>query len=326
MSLPLLHTDGAISVPVLGPWNPNPLLLTFFAVASVAYALGISEVVRKQPERPWPAWRAVAFYAGLAATALALIGPLDTYNDESFTMHMAQHLVLIQISAPLLLLGRPVQLLLRAAPYARSKAVLNSIMRRPSIRGALGALVSPIVVLGLFNLNLAAWHFPELYHAALRSDPIHELMHMSFFLTGLLFWWPIIDPVPRHHRFGTALTLTALGTAMLNGKIISGILISSPSLIYTFYQGKEGLWSMSPLTDQHLGGGLMLASGVIIYAGLFFIILVRSLLNATPETALSRRAPNTGAAYHVRRTVGQGRPDELGAEPAARPHSSPSGD
>ncbi len=324
MSLPLLHADGAVSIPWLGPWNLNPLLLAFLAVASVAYAWGINEVARKQPKRPWPALHAVAFYGGLAATALALIGPLDTYNDESFMMHMAQHLVLIQIAAPLLLLGRPVQLLLRAAPYARSKAVLSSVVRRPSIRVALGALVSPIVVLGLFNLNLAAWHFPELYHAALRSDPIHELMHMSFFLTGLLFWWPIIDPVPRHHRFGTALTLTALGMAMLNGKIISGILISSPTLIYTFYQGKEGLWGMSPLTDQHLGGGLMLATGVVIYAGLFFIILTRALLNSTPETALGRHSTRHATSSNSQ-ILEQGGLHEGGAETAARQHSpSPS--
>lgn len=275
MLFPPLH--GAADGPFLTAWAFDPLVVFGLLAAAAGYAFGLHRLREtRQPE--WPVRYSVFFFAGLAFTALALLGPIDTFNDEAFFLHMIQHIVLMDVAAPLLLLGRPVQLALKTIPRRHSKTVFRTMIRPRTVRGVLTFLTLPVVVALAYNGTLAAWHMPGMYVAALENGFVHEVMHATMLGAGLLFWWVIIDPVPRHHKAGTATMLALIASTMLTGKIIGALLTFADSVVYSFYQGVEQPWGLTPLVDQQIAGIIMLV-GVGILAGvLFYIVLVRALL------------------------------------------------
>ncbi|HET7037919.1 MAG TPA: cytochrome c oxidase assembly protein [Thermomicrobiaceae bacterium] len=275
MIFPLLHANAAVKGPFLAAWSFDPLVTFCILLAGFAYGLGLQRV-RQQERRAIATYQIVAFYAGLAVLALALLGPLDTYNDELFSMHMLQHLALMQIAAPLLLLGRPVQLALRAIAPRRSGPVLKAVFRRHWVRWALGALTAPLIATLLYNLNLVLWHVPAFYTAALQSEHIHELEHALFFGFALLFWWPIIDPVPRHHKAQPAWALASIFASMLFGIGLGALLTLANSEIYPTYLSTPKPWGLSPLDDQQIGGLVMWVGGGFLYMGILIALLIRT--------------------------------------------------
>lgn len=283
MPLPLLH--GSASGPFLTSWSPEPLPVNLLALAAVAYALGLRAAARRGRRRP-SRWRIAAYYGGLAALAMALLGPLDTWNDELFFIHMLQHLVVMIVAAPLLLLGRPVQVALQALPPRQSSALVGTLFRRAGPRRAATLLTHPLSVFALYNLNLALWHWPPMYVAALESELVHEIEHAAFFGTALLFWWVLIDPVPRHHRaephwqFGMC-----FGTCMLGGLVAAALTLAN-RVLYPFYLDAGRPWGLSPLADQQLGGGIMWISGALYFI-LMFAMLVRMV---SPDAGAHRSA------------------------------------
>jgi cytochrome c oxidase assembly factor CtaG len=285
--LPILH--GTADGPFLLAWSLDPFISVPLAVVGSGYAVGL----RKAQERgyqPLPTRYVVAFYAGLAVTAVALLGPVDTFNDELFFLHMIQHLLLMLVAAPLLLTGRPVQVALRAIPPQRSRAVLRALIRPSPARATLTALTSPVAVILVFNGVQAVWHVPAMYVASLESEPVHWIMHLTFFGAGLLLWWVIIDPVPRHHKFPFYWVLAVVASAMAVGKIIGGMLSLADEPIYSFYRSSERPWGFTVMADQQLAGVIMLVGGGFYFLALGMVILARALVRAQQEQEHRERA------------------------------------
>ncbi len=272
--LPLLH--GGATGPFWAAWSWNPPVLVALLVAALVYSAALRSLILRGRPRP-PLWQAASFYAGLASAALALMGPLDLYNDELLTMHMLQHLVLIQITAPLILLGRPVQLVLRGLPAERVGAVLRVVLRPPWVRAGLTVLTAPLTVTMLANASIVFWHFPRFYEAALYSTAVHDLEHLSFFGTALLFWWPIIDPVPRHHKLPALWAIAAVFATMVVSMSIGAIITLADRVIYPFYASVSMPWGMTALTDQQVAGLIMWVGGGFAYMGVILALLVRWL-------------------------------------------------
>jgi putative membrane protein len=136
-------------------------------------------------------WHVLAFAAGWSSLLLALLSQLDRWSDALFSAHMAQHEVLMLVSAPLMVLGRPfvVTLWALSAP-ARGKAAL--VLHRRSVTAAWELLSGPLAILILHAAVLGAWHVPSLFEAALHHEAIHVVQHLTFFLTAALFWWSLI--------------------------------------------------------------------------------------------------------------------------------------
>ncbi len=269
MTFLALHTGSGGSV--LTSWTFVSHIAIGCLIAGIAYGLGIW-MIRRRHRRGLAAWRILLFYLGLYAVALALIGPLDTWNDDLFSIHMLQHLLLMMVAAPCLLLGRPVQVALQALPARYSGRAFGWLVRPRSVRWTLGILTAPVVVFFIYNVNLVAWHLPDVYDLALRNDLIHELEHVAFFCTALLFWWIIIDPVPRHHKISPHwLFGLAFATCMVGSTLAAGLTLST-RVLYPTYLTTENPWGLSPLTDQHIGGGIMWISGAVYFGILFGII------------------------------------------------------
>ncbi|MEZ4568757.1 MAG: cytochrome c oxidase assembly protein [Thermomicrobiales bacterium] len=268
MRLPLLHgsTDGSL----LAAWTLDPLLVNLLALTAICYGIGLRSIHRKG--RPVSGWRAASFFGGLAVVAFSLIGPLETWNDDLFFIHMLQHLALMIVAAPLLLLGRPVQIALQALPSGYSRAIVGSVFRRSRARRVATVLTHPLTVFLAFNLNLALWHLPGMYVRALENDLVHEIEHFAFFGTSLLFWWVIVDPVPRHHRapahwlFGMC-----FGTCMIGGLVAAALTVAN-RVLYPYYLSADQPWGLTPLADQKLGGGIMWISGAVYFALMFAML------------------------------------------------------
>ena len=202
--------------------------------------------------------RAAAFYGGVAAAVLALDTPIDAYADRLFSVHMLQHVLLLTVVPPLLVLGRPWPRLWQPFPV--------SIRRAGARLLSAGAPLARLdVALVLLAADLGAWHVPALYDATLRSDLVHQLEHLSFVLVGILFWAPVLGTPPLRARLDGAQRFVYLVLAMVPGWILAIVLAfaRTPLYSYTALQRRPG--GISALADQQLAAGVMWVPGSLVY-------------------------------------------------------------
>lgn len=237
----------------LDPWVLVPL--------GTSIALYLRGIWRR---RCRPGWREACFAGGVLALMLALIWPLDALGEHSLAAHMAQHMLLMLVAPPLLLLGRPLPRWLRAAPTLASLA-------RKVRSGPLRHLTQPSLAFVLHALAIWAWHAPRLYELAAADAALHRLEHLCFFGSGLLFWWVIVRAgTARGVGHGTAVILV-LSTLMHTG-LLGALLSLAPVPLYPGYAAAAGPHA---LTDQQLAGLIMwvpgsfgyLLAGVVLAAG-----------------------------------------------------------
>src|SRR5207249_3139507 len=188
-------------------WAPDPVVLIAVALAGWAYGRGFRRLRGRARRRA----EAAAYFGGLGAVAVALASPLDHLASRSLSAHMTQHLVLVLVAAPLLVMGRPVLPVLMALPVPWRRAA-RGLERRPAVAAAGGILSRPTVAWLLHVSVLWAWHAPGPYQAALGSEAIHALEHASFLGTAMLFWWVALEAEPRRRLArGTDVLYVLLG-------------------------------------------------------------------------------------------------------------------
>lgn len=243
MRLESCHSAGASGTWwSFDPWVWVPLLLLIWL-----YACGALLPGARRPSRAH-----VSFF-GLAAAALffALVWPLDVLAARSFAAHMAQHMLLIAIAAPLFVLSRPSAVLLAAMP-SRARRVLGACFRL--FRHALRPEIA-------FTLHAGAiWlgHAPRVIEWTLESRTAHFAEHAALLGTALLFWRALTRGGPA--GYGRA-TLWTLATMLHTGAL--GALLTFATRV--FYRGFS-------LEDQQLAGLIMWVPGGALYlaAGLAF--------------------------------------------------------
>ncbi|HEY7970563.1 MAG TPA: cytochrome c oxidase assembly protein, partial [Candidatus Limnocylindrales bacterium] len=175
-------------------WTIEPAVFLALVAAAVVWVRLVRQVNRAHPANPVPRRRTVCFLLGLAAVAVALMSGIDTYDTTLFSIHMVQHLLLTLLAAPLIVLGAPITLLLRAStPHVRHRVILPILHSR-----VLRAITFPVVTWVLFAATMWWTHFSAIFNASLENPAIHDLEHALYLTVGLLFWWPAIglDPSP----------------------------------------------------------------------------------------------------------------------------------
>ncbi|HWC16344.1 MAG TPA: cytochrome c oxidase assembly protein [Terriglobales bacterium] len=210
------------------------------------------------------AWRLMAFVGGLLCAWVALGSPLRSLDHSLLTAHMAQHLLLMAGAAPLILLGAPAVLLLHSLP----QPVLRYITRVFSprwVQGAGRAVTSLGFCLFAPSLMLMAWHIPVLFELAMRSPGWHFLQQVSFFATGILLWWPVVQPWPSVARWQRWAIPLYLFFATLPCDALSAFLTFCDRAIYPSYQNRTLPFGLSALSDQQLAGSLMWVCVTFIY-------------------------------------------------------------
>lgn len=305
-------------------WSLEPLELVALAIAAGGYAVGLRRLWhRSYTGRPRLARRTVAFVAGFLALAAALVSPLDALGSALFAGHMLQHVVLMVVAAPLLVLARPLAPWLWALPPAWRRRV-GRVFGSGLVRGVWRGLTRPAVAWTLHAVALWSWHAPALYEATLRSDAIHVAQHASFFFTALLFWW-----VPIHGR-GSAAAVRAAGipylfTTALHGSVLSALLAFSSHPWYPIYERTAAWWGLSALEDQQLGGLIMWGVSGVVYVAAA-IVLTGACLRAV-ECDVARREARAKEARRAVRVVSVApamrRVEPPPPHPASPAHSGP---
>lgn len=203
----------------------------------------------------------LAFAAGWTALFLALVSPLHRLADVLFSAHMLQHEILLLIAAPLVSASHPgVTLLYAISPSTRRP--LGFWIRYVEHASPLSLIFAP---LGAFLIHAAAlwlWHIPYLYQATIESDFVHALQHLSFFLSGVLFWSALFGAGRSTMSYGAGV-LYVFGTAA-HCSALGALLTFSSVIWYPIYSERTQFWNLTPLQDQQLGGLLMwVPSGVV---------------------------------------------------------------
>jgi cytochrome c oxidase assembly factor CtaG len=205
-----------------------------------------------------------AFAGAMAALVLALVSPIDALGGTLFSAHMVQHLLLVLAAAPLLILAAPDRAFTWALPVSLRRAA-GRWLNRPGPRVAGDIATRPLTAWTLHAGALWIWHAPAPYAAALRSDGVHALEHLSFVVTALLFWWVVFRPHGRRRAYGTSVLLV-FGTALHSGALGALITFAGESW-YPAHAAGAALWGMSALDDQQLAGLLMWIPAGLVYLG-----------------------------------------------------------
>jgi len=212
-----------------------------------------------------PAWRVTSFSLGLFLIWIAVGSPLAALDEQMLTVHMIQHLLLMTFAAPLILLGLPVMPLLHGFPHQFAQAVVDPFFRWPPVQWLGRMLERPTFTLPAATATLVGWHIPAIFALGLQSGAWHLFEQTTFFVAGLLFWWPVVQPWPNAPAEPRWSILLYLFLATLPCDILSAFLVFSERVAYPVYLSASRQSDLSVLTDQQCAGALMWTCITIVY-------------------------------------------------------------
>jgi cytochrome c oxidase assembly factor CtaG len=287
--------DGTLTWPA--PLEALPILLALAAYGWL-YWRGVMRL--RGTARAVPGWRVACFAAGLVLIAFGLLSPLAALADELFWAHMAEHLLIGDVGALLLVLGL-------------TGPLLAPVLRLPGM-GALRTLTHPVVAYLLWALNLYAWHLPVLHEAAVRDETLHAVQHLLFLGFGMNMWMALLGPLPKPAWFGNAAMLGYVVLVRLTPAVLGNVFLFSGGAFYDVYAPTEAAWGISPAADQVAAGGLMMVEGSLVTLGLFCWLFLRAARQSEERQELLDLARANGVELSERRAgraVAAGRGDEL---------------
>ena len=221
-------------------------------------------------------WHAGGFILGLFLIWLATASPLSSLDHESLTAHMVQHLLLMTFAAPSILLGKPVKTLIYGMPH-RLVQVMGRLFQSAGVHHVLRALAHPAICWLGAATTLVAWHIPAVFVLGLRSQMWHGIEQVSFLASGLLFWWPVVQPWRSASKWPESSLLVYLFLATLPCDILSGFLVFCERVVYPVYFSSSQPFGLSALEDQQCAGALMWTCVTVVYLIAGAIVTARLL-------------------------------------------------
>jgi cytochrome c oxidase assembly factor CtaG len=257
-------------------WTPPLGTISMLLITAAIYMGGFHRLHRQMPDR-FPNWRLAAFLCGIAALLVAIASPLEELDDQLLQVHMTQHLILMLIAPTLLLAGAPAIVFVRAMPPRVAKFLLGPAMRSSVVRRLFAWLTEPMVCWLAFSAAFWIWHLPGFFQLALRSERCHVVEHGCFFVTALMFWYPVIQPWPSVARWPRWSMIPYLLLADGQNTILAALFMFSDRLIYPFYATAPRVAGFSPLGDQIVAGAIMWVPGSVFYLVPGALIMFRML-------------------------------------------------
>jgi len=282
-----------IAASLLTSWSVEPATLAAAAVFGVAYWQRARTLARRG--QPVPGWRIAIFATGIGLMLLAIASPIDVVGeDDLFTLHMTQHLLLGDIIPMCLLAGT-------------TGPLLQPLLARLPVK-QLRKLAIPYVALPIWALNLGLWFLPPMFDAAERHPAIHAIFHLSLLTAGTIMWLPVFETLPAPEWFGTGVKLAYIVVVRSVGMIFANVLVWASSPFYEPYRSGGSHYGISPLADQQLAGGVML-----LYDSLLTLVAIAWLfLRMAQESEVRQELLERGLDERVvRRAVRYGRWREL---------------
>jgi putative membrane protein len=284
----LVH-DGLPLAPhdLWGAWSFEPGVVVALALTAWLYLAGLRALWRAAGRgHGLRSWEAASFTAGWITLAVTLLSPLHRLGGALFSAHMAQHELLMVIAAPLLVLGRPLIAFVWALPLPWRKAV----GRWASIRSVQSVWVFvslPVVAWILHAVAIWIWHAPPLFQATLQSEAVHAAQHLSFLVTGLLFWWALLRGT--ENRQSRVAGVLYLFTTAVHTNLLGALLVFSNRVWYSIYDASTAPWGLTPLEDQQLAGLIMWIPAGIAYLIAALALAASVLREPAERSAIGQR-------------------------------------
>jgi putative membrane protein len=261
---------------ILQSWS-NPLGVDLaLCLTTLVYARGWFRMRAALPNL-LSLWRLAAFFCGIIFVWIAIGSPLNAFDDVSLTVHMLQHLLLMSVAPPLILLGAPQLPLLHGLPQPFARGVVSPILRWSSVKRLGNLIANPAFGWFAAAIALVGWHVPAVFELALRWNWLHELEHASFLGAGLLFWWPVIQPWPSVARWPRWSIPLYLFCATLPCDALSAFLVFCDRVVYSSYLSAPRLFAWSGLEDQQFAAALMWVAVTILLTVPAVIVSVQIL-------------------------------------------------
>jgi putative membrane protein len=245
-------------------------------------------------------WQPAAFMSGMFALWIALGSPLRTLHHELLSIHMVDHVLLMAVAPPLILLGAPFRSFAQALPQRfvrEASAVFLSWSSKRILVQQLGRLLrNPIFCWLVAVLALIGWHIPAAFELAMHSDAWYRFEYASFFGAGLLFWWPVLQPSPNVTWSPRWSTVLYLFFATFPCDMLSAFLTFCDRVVYPCYLSPNRHFSISPLHDQEYAGALMWVCVTFVY--LFPAVVITTQLLSSPRSY----SPNPLSSSQIRPT------------------------
>ena len=242
------------------PWVTAPLVLSI-----LIYVWGTYNVWKRAGQghgitsRQW-----ISFVGAVLVLILALMSPLDTLSDELFSAHMIQHLMLMLIAAPLLIISDFQLAFLWALPRRQAQSIGSGFNQSRPVSSVWRVFNHPAFVWVMFTVAMWLWHAPVFFQAALHSEMIHTLEHLFFLITAMLFWWVLLKHNrPDHVHY--AITIPFLFLAVVQSGILGALMTFSDQPWYLDYALSDTNWGLTALQDQQLAGLVMWVPGGAVF-------------------------------------------------------------
>ena len=286
------HDPPSITNIVLG-WQLEPSVAIGLLAAAAAWLWIVRRVARLHPGNGVPVLRSLAFFGGLFAIAVALMSGIERYDTTLFSIHMVQHVLLMLVAAPLLVLAAPVTQLLRAAsPTVRQRRLVPVL--HSSIVGALG---HPVVTWMAFTVVVWLTHFSPLFNDALEDRGVHDAEHALFLAASLLFWWPAISADPARRRIPYPVRVRYVLLQVPANSFLGMAILFAREPLYAHYATLGAPYGITALADQQLAGGVMWLAGDIALIGAILLIVAAWMRQEERDApAAERRADAQRAA------------------------------
>ncbi len=243
-------------------WNFEPRLMIGLVVIIATYLVVTGPLAQRwQVAGATPLMRN-RFLLAMVWIFVALISPIDTLALVSLSMHMVQHLILILIVPPLIILSIPPE-------------IGSLLLRNGSVRAIAQTIFSPVGVFIIYNAIFVGWHVPGNYDLAIRDQEVHALEHVMFVLSAILSWWPVYSQQPEIPRSTPGMLMLFLFFMSLPPTIIGALLTFAGYVIYPSYEAVARPWGMTAQADQELAGLIMWLPGGLIYFGVLTVVFFR---------------------------------------------------
>ncbi len=287
-------------------WSFDLTIWLPLALAAAAYLWAVRRIDAAHPASPVPRDRPVFFLLGLTAIAVALQSGIERYDATLFSVHMVQHVILIFLAAPAIVLAAPITLLLRVAtPAVRRERILPVLHSR-----VVRFLGHPLVAWLLFTGVMWGTHLSPLFDAALENPWLHDLEHVLYLGSAILFWWPMVGRDPSPWRMGHPARLLFMFMQMPFNSFLGVAILFSGTVLYPHYATTGRLWGPTPLEDQQAAGALMWGLGD---AGFLLALLLATAAWMRHDEAAARRRE---AVEDARAATGAALAAEAAAETA----------
>lgn len=266
-------------------FEPLPSLAILAALAWWAWATG--RVRAQHPANPVPRSRTLAFVGAQVALAFALLSGIDRYDTTLFSIHMVQHVLIMLVAAPLIAMSAPVTLLLRVSSHETRRRWWLPILHSRIAK----VIAFPVFGWILFAAVMWAAHFSPLFNATLEDPFLHDLEHVLFLVSALIFWWPAVALDPSPWRMVHPVRVAHLFLEMTQNTFLAVVLIDASDVLYQHYATVVRAWGPTPLEDQKLAAGVMWITGDLVFIAAIMAVVVgwaRSDARDTPRA--DRRA------------------------------------